>query len=47
MPEEQTTRLICSLRHAAQDRPVRLGAEQDQQMAVLSQDCRRWLDTLA
>ncbi|MFJ2218254.1 hypothetical protein ACIQVO_38665 [Streptomyces sp. NPDC101062] len=47
IPDDQTVRLISALRRAAQDSPVRLGTEPDRQMSVLSQDCRRWLDTLA
>ncbi|WP_435059696.1 hypothetical protein [Streptomyces sp. bgisy060] len=47
MPEEQTKVLLDSLRRAAQDSPVELGAELHGQMSALSKDCRRWLDTLA
>ncbi|MFJ3182555.1 hypothetical protein ACIPJN_29770 [Streptomyces sp. NPDC086796] len=47
MPEDRTKAFVGSLRSAAQDSPVQLGAELDGQMSALSKDCRRWLDTLA
>lgn len=47
MREDQANTLVGSLRRAAQDSPARLGVELERQMSVLSEDCRRWLDTLA
>ncbi|MYZ36681.1 MULTISPECIES: hypothetical protein [unclassified Streptomyces] len=47
MPEDQANTLVDALRRAAQDSPAHLGAEVDRQVSVLSEDCRRWLDTLA
>ncbi len=47
MPEDPANTLVDMLRRAAQDSPARLDAELDRQVSVLSEDCRRWLDTLA
>ncbi len=47
VPEDQANTLVDMLRRAAQDSPARLDAELDRQVSVLSEDCRRWLNTLA
>lgn len=47
MPEDQANTLVDTLRRAAQDSPARLDTELNRQVSVLSEDCRRWLDTLA
>ncbi|MFE1189961.1 hypothetical protein [[Kitasatospora] papulosa] len=47
MPEARTKVFVDSLRRAAQDSRVQLGAEIHGQISALSKDRRRWLDTLA
>ncbi|MFF4933205.1 hypothetical protein ACFY2H_30605 [Streptomyces griseofuscus] len=47
VPEDQANTLVDMLRRAAQDSPARLDAELDRQVSVLSEDFRRWLDTMA